>query len=78
MKYFKTFLFAIGLIVFYHFIAPNRIYGYLDGASGSYIIQILIAIAVGGVFGIKIFWRRIFGFFKNIHIKRNKNDKIPG
>jgi len=78
MKYFKTFLLAISLIALYYFFTPNRIYAYLDAGSGSYIIQIIIAVSAGGIFVIKIFWRKIFGFFKNLHIKRKKNDKITG
>ena len=75
MKYLKAFFLAFGLINLYYFIAPNRIYAYLDAGSGSYIIQIIIAIAVGGAFGIKIFWRRIYDFFKNLSNKRKKNEE---
>ena len=39
------------------------------------MIQIIIAIAVGGAFGIKIFWRKIYGFFKNLSTKWKKHDK---
>jgi len=39
------------------------------------MIQIIIAIAVGGAFGIKIFWRKIYGFFKNLSTKGKKHDK---
>ena len=76
MKYFKAFLLAVSLIALYYYIAPNRIYAYIDAGTGSYIIQIIIAFAAGGIFVIKIFWRKILGFFKNLHIKRKKNDKI--
>lgn len=74
MRHFKTFLLAFGLINLFYFIAPNRIYAYLDAGSGSYVIQIIIAIALGGAFAIKIFWRRIYGFFKNLPTKREKNE----
>jgi len=75
MKNFKIFLSAFGLITLFYLIAPCRIYAYLDAGTGSYIIQIIIAIAIGGAFGIKIFWRRIYGFFKNLSPKAKKNDK---
>lgn len=64
MKYFKNFLTALGLIVLFYFIAPARLYGYLDAGTGSYMVQIIIAFAAGGAFAIKIFWRRIYGFIK--------------
>lgn len=75
MKHFKNFLSAFGLIILFYLLAPHRIYAYLDAGTGSYIIQIIIAIAVGGAFGIKIFWRRIYGFFKKHSSKAKKNDK---
>ena len=76
MKYFKNLLTAIGFIILFYLIAPNRIYAYLDAGSGSYVIQIIIAIAVGGAFGIKIFWRKIYGFFKNLSTRGKKRDKV--
>jgi len=76
MKYLKTFLLVVSLIVLFYIIAPNRIYAYLDAGTGSYIIQIIIAVAIGGAFGIKIFWRKIYGFFKSLSLKAKKNDKI--
>jgi hypothetical protein len=32
---------------------------YLDPGSGSYIFQLIIAALVGGLFLIKVYWRRI-------------------
>ncbi len=37
---------------------------YLDPGSGSYIVQMLIAGAVGGAYAIKLYWQRIVFFFK--------------
>ncbi len=73
MKHFKNFLIAFGLIILFYLITPNMLYAYLDAGTGSYMIQIIIAIAVGGAFGIKIFWRRIYGFFKGLP-SRSKED----
>ncbi len=36
---------------------------YLDPGSGSYILQLLLAAILGGMFAIKIYWRRIRAFF---------------
>jgi hypothetical protein len=76
MKYFKILLSVFGLVILFYLISPNRIYAYLDAGTGSYIIQIIIAVAIGGAFGVKIFWRKIYSFFKNLSIKAKKNDKI--
>ena len=51
------------------------LYAYLDAGTGSYMIQIIIAIAVGGAFGIKIFWRRIYSFFKRLFSKEKKDEQ---
>ena len=75
MRHFKNFLTALGLIALFCFITPNRLYGYLDAGTGSYMVQIIIAFAAGGAFAIKIFWRRIYGFIKRIFSKNKKNEK---
>ncbi len=75
MKYFRTFLTAIGFIAIFYFITPDRLFGYLDAGTGSYMVQIIIAFAAGGAFAIKIFWRRIYGFIKRISSKNKKNEK---
>ena len=75
MKYLKAFLTVIGTVLLFNFIFPKRIFGYLDAGSGSYIIQIIIAIVVGGAFGIRIYWRKIYHFFKNLNSRVNRSDR---
>jgi hypothetical protein len=36
---------------------------YIDAGSGSYLFQLLIAGFVGTVYTVKVFWKRIRGFF---------------
>ncbi len=78
MKYIKTFLTALSFIAFFYFITPNMLYGYLDAGTGSYMIQIIIAGLAGGALAIKIFWRRIYSFFKKdpSRSKKGEKDKI--
>jgi len=45
---------------------PRNVYAYLDPGTGSYLLQMLLAALLGGLFAIKIFWRRIIGFFKKL------------
>lgn len=55
------------LIIFFACILtlfPRPGFAYLDPGSGSYILQLLIAALMGGLFGIKVFWKKIFGFFR--------------
>ena len=49
---------AVGLIL------PRRSLAYLDPGTGSYMLQMLLALLVGGAFALKIFWKRIVAFFK--------------
>ena len=39
---------------------------YLDPGSGSFLIQILIALFLGGAFAIRAFWGRIKSFFARL------------
>ena len=75
MKYFKIFLNAFGFIALFYFITPNRLFGYLDAGTGSYMVQIIIAFAAGGAFAIKIFWRRIYSFIKRNSSKNKKDEQ---
>lgn len=40
------------------------LYAYLDPGSGSFIIQMIIASVLGGFYAIKLYWKRLVGFFK--------------
>ncbi|MFQ5646450.1 MAG: hypothetical protein ACE5GM_05950 [bacterium] len=38
-------------------------YAYLDPGTGSYIIQMLLAVVVGGFYALKVYWKNIKNFF---------------
>ena len=59
-------------------ILPQSSYAYLDPGTGSYIIQIIIAGFLGGIFALKIFWKQIKVFFKKIFSKNHPNEKSKG
>ncbi|MEO6289915.1 MAG: hypothetical protein ABIO76_08345 [Ginsengibacter sp.] len=47
---------------------------YIDPGSGSYLVQMIIAAVLGGLFYIKTIWRRIKLFFsKDKHAPDNEN-----
>jgi len=77
MKYIKFFLYITTAFFLFYFIAPPHVYAYLDAGSGSYMIQILIAIFIGGALGIKVFWRRIYAFFSKPSTRGKKGDQSP-
>jgi hypothetical protein len=51
----------------------SRALAYLDPTSGSFILQIIFAGALGALVSIRIFWKQITGFFK-----RTNNDEEAG
>ncbi|MDD5040571.1 MAG: hypothetical protein PHY34_05485 [Patescibacteria group bacterium] len=62
----------VGVIIGLSF--PMTAHAYIDAGSGSYIIQIIVATFLGGLFAIKIFWKKIILFAKNLFSKGDKHD----
>ena len=60
-----TFLLALTL----SFGFPASVHAYLDPGTGSYIFQIVLAAIVGLGFVIKVYWKKITGFFTGIFSK---------
>jgi len=46
---------------------------YLDPGTGSFLLQLLLATFLGGLFMIKTYWKRIKNFFSRL-FSRNKAD----
>lgn len=53
-------------------IFPYNVYAYLDPGTGSYVLQLAIAALLGGLYAVKLFWKRITNFLKNIFTKGKK------
>jgi hypothetical protein len=47
-------------------------FAYLDPGTGSYIFQVLVAAVIGGLFTIKIYWRKIKDFVINCFSRKQK------
>jgi len=52
--------------------SSKNVYAYLDPGSGSYILQILIGVLLGGALAMKLFWSKIKLFFKNLFCREKK------
>jgi hypothetical protein len=48
---------------------------YLDPGSGSFLLQLLLAGILGGLFVVKMSWSRIKGFFRRIFARGQKPDE---
>ena len=62
-------------LVLFLLVSTKKAYAYLDPGTGSYILQILAAGALGGLFAVKTFWRQLTTFFSNIFSRRQKTDR---
>ena len=67
-----VFLLALG---FFSVLATQNAHAYLDPASGSYFLQMLIAGILGGLFALKIFWVKIKSFFSAPFSKKDDRDE---
>ena len=47
-------------------------YGYIDPGTGSYLVQVIIAVFVGASLGMKIFWKHIKNFFVKLFSKEKR------
>ena len=53
---------------------PQLAWAYVDPGTGSYIIQMIIATLVGGLFALKLFWVRIKTFLATVFKKKKVGD----
>ncbi len=56
-------------------LAAYSIHAYIDPGTGSLIIQVLIASFVGGLFLIKVFWRKVKAFFGKLFLGARKGNE---
>ncbi len=66
---------GICLLVLLLFIFPSDAYAYLDPGTGSYIMQLLLAFVLGGLFTIKLYWKKVKKIFLKIFRLIKKNGK---
>lgn len=56
-------------------ILPLPAAAYIDPGSGSYLFQMLIAGILGGLFAMKVFWKKLVLFITRLLSKRNNKKK---
>ena len=62
-------------VLVFLFVAPTQIHAYLDPGTGSYITQILIGVILGGLYAVKIYWKKIITYSKALVSFFKKNGK---
>jgi len=53
-------------------LAAGNAHAYIDPGTGSYVLQIIIGVALGAAFAVKVFWLRIKGFFGSLVSRKPK------
>ena len=48
---------------------------YLDPGSGSYLLQLLIAAALGALIALRLYWKRVKGFVSRLLGRRAQGDQ---
>jgi len=62
-------IFPSCLVINLILIAKNA-FAYIDPGTGSYVIQIVLAVLFGSLFMLKTFWKRVKDFLGNIFSKK--------
>ncbi len=75
MKNFILLKTIIIVIALFYLVFPQSAYAYLDPGTGSYILQLIIAGLLGGLFALKMFWGKVVNIFGNLFSKGNKHEK---
>ena len=71
-------LFSYLLTAAFLLLFPNSSEAYLDPGTGSYMLQMLLAGALGLMFTIKLYLGKIKSFFRGLLGKENKGDESDG
>lgn len=66
---------AILLLFFILLAFPKKAYAYLDPGSGSFLFQLLIGALFGGLFAVKIYWKKVRSFFSNLFFGKKNEEK---
>ncbi|KKQ52969.1 hypothetical protein A2865_02010 [Candidatus Woesebacteria bacterium RIFCSPHIGHO2_01_FULL_39_17] len=53
------------------FVFPKSVYAYIDPGSGSYLTQVILGVIFGGLFMLKVYWRKIKNVFSKGSSKKN-------
>ena len=71
MKYFWFFLTLNAAFVSFYFLNPREAYAsYINPGGDSYVVQIIIAVLLGGLFIVKLFLNKIKNFFKSLFFRK--------
>ena len=56
-------------------LSTNNAYSYIDPGSGSIIVQLLIALFLGFLVSIKIYWQKLKTFMEGLFRKKTEQEE---
>ena len=65
------------LLTFFSLLLPSQVYAYLDPGTGSYIVQIIIASLVGGLYLFARSWKGFKKFVMHVLSKLFGRGEVP-
>lgn len=70
--------YSLLLIVTLQLTLSKNAHAYLDPGTGSYVIQVILAVVIGGACSIKMYWVKIKVFFgsRQTSTDKNSSDKL--
>lgn len=60
------------------YMTVRPVYAYLDPGTGSFLFQIIIGAVVGAGFLLKVYWKKIAGFFIKGKVDKDEDDGLEG
>lgn len=69
----KNYILSLGTVACLVLAYPIAASAYLDPVSGSVAFQVAVASTLTGLAALKIYWRRVKGFFR----KEEPNSELP-
>lgn len=72
MKNFTNISTILIVLALFYLVFTEKVYAYLDPGTGSYILQLIIASLLGGLFALKMFWSKVKNFFVNLFSSKHK------
>ncbi len=75
-KYIVSKIFPCCLFIYLILMTKNA-FAYIDPGTGSYVIQIVLAVLFGSLFMLKTYWKMVKTFLRNIFSKKEKNGEVP-
>ena len=63
------------LVVLPLFFFPTKANAYLDPGTGSYVLQLILAFVIGGLYNLMLYWKRIKAYFRRSASKKEDHSE---